>query len=1226
MRPGCGTAAASAAAGREYPAMRGARMRPQARPEPAHLAAWQGRRAPRRGDPMPSAAYAKEFLARLRAAWDDGEFAESASRAASASIHSDLLGGAGAAPVGGACALAPQQLVQNATIMSFMTERISIEAGPWEGLPEEATAGALRLARLWEALSKTCPPGETRMFALNAACAYEIAGHQAGAQCMAGRADAGQDGGGGAGLPEVAGLLLQRRFVRLRSRCDQIAREPDYDKVENIRHSLAMASAAAGLSAFAGHMLSGSRPDMGSIVGDLDDAEKLFHASGFYAESSLAYAVKGVLGSMWSRSTWSVIGGRAGGGGGGFAWSRYLALLSRGLGTPVPSGSSISDVWPSQLEAVRGGILSSGGSKVVRMPAGAGRDRVAEMSIMRALAAGPAAGSRPLCVYVAPHCALASEAARSLSLVFSDLGFSVACMDGAYDAAPPDADGCGGGGRPDILVATPEGLDALARTSRGSLDGAALFVVDEARATGDGARGIRIEMLLTRLRRRFPESRFVLLSSALSDDAMRRFAAWMRCGGGGGGGIIAADWRPATQRMAKLEWAHGRCRLVHEPQDADLWRRGAAEFSIAARELCADARTGRKRAGMPSCPERDEIAAGLALRCSALGPVLVYTASPAHAVPVARRMLDRARRQGGDEDAARPFQDRAPPSAAVSAEWLGPAHEVTRLLRSGIAVLHGGLPGALRRAIESDARGGDVGAVVSAETPSQGAGIPVRTIIVHSCRLRGAKGGRAERLPDGEYRSLAGMAGRPGRDTEGAVIHVVMSPSDAVDYEHYASVRNRHDDADSSLRRLLADMARGGMSDDDLARALDPVILGIVAEEGARGGCEGIVRDVVADSLAAQGPEADPDIERACDLVESRAKSIVDGAPGPAGGAMLRAYGGTGLGMRSCAIIQERVDENRDALLALLSPEKAGRACDLARLIMGSLGGVSEMDGELEYGGDRDGLLGAWMAGSTVHGALEEAGAGAGDVEGAARFVGTAFGHYLPWGVSAFVRIAAARLGIDEGGLPDHVRYLPEMVRHGVPAPEHSWAMRLGVPTRRAAMRVCSSLRPSTPRELARKISGMGPESLAEHGIAAGAAADIAGAARRMDVNPLLREGRSLEEVVREPARIVGAGADQWCASRPAEGGDVEIKRDYGDLADRNAMAAYAGGRHVGYVEGRAAQYLAPLVDAGMKVSARVAGAGRGGGDTPPRITVRLSAGGGGGCRGRRGPERAPSA
>jgi len=1166
---------------------------------------------------MPRAAYSKKFLARLGAAWDGGEFAEGAARAESASIQGELLGVAGAAPAGGACDLG--QLARDATVLSFMAERISIEAGPWEGLPEEAAAGALRLARLWEALSKACPPGEVRMLALNAACAYEIAGHSAGAQCMAGRADAGAGGGGRAGLAEVAGLLLQRRFVRLRSRCDQIAREPDYDKVENIRHSLAMASAAAGLSAFAGHMLSGSRPDMGAIVEDLDDAEKLFHASGFYAESSLAHAVKSVLGSMWSRSAWSVPGGRAGG---GFAWNRYLALLSRGLGTPVPSGSSISDAWPPQLEAAKGGILSSGGSKIVRMPAGAGRDRVAEVSILRALTAGPAAGPRRLCVYVAAHRALASEAARSLSLVFPDLGFSVACMGGAYDAAHTGADG---GGRPDILVATPEGLDALARTSPRSLDGAALFVVDEGGALGGGARGIRIEMLLTRLRRRFPESRFVLLSSELSDDAMRRFAAWLRCGSSGGG-IITTDWRPTAQRMAKLEWAPGRRRLVHERQGTDLRQRGTEECPIDAREFRrADAAAGRKGEGMPSGPERDEIAAELALRRSALGPVLVYTASPARAVPVARRMLDGARLSGG-AGGSLPLRDRAPPSAGVSAEWLGPDHEVTRLLRRGIAVLHGGLPDALRRAVVSDARGGDVGAVVSAEAPSQGAGLPVRTIVVHSCRLRDAKSGRTERLSDGEYRSLAGMAGRPGRDTEGAVMHVVTSPSDAGDYEHYASVRGKYDDAGSSLRRLLEDMARGRISDDDLARAMDPEILGIMAEEGARDGCEGIVRDVVADSLAARGPEVDPDIEKACDRIESRAKSIVADAPGPAGRAMLRAYGGTGLGMRSCAIIQEHVDENKDALLALFSPEEAGRACDLARLIMGALGGVSEMDGELEYGGDRDRLLEAWMAGSTVHGALEKAGAAGEDVESTARFVGTAFGYYVPWGVSAFVRIAAARLGIDEGGLPDHVRYLPEMVRHGVPAPEHSWAMRLGVPTKQAAMRVCESLRPSTPRELARMMSGMGAESLAEHGIAAGAAADVAGAARRMDVNPLLREGRSLEDVLAEPTRIVGAGADLWYASRLAEGDDVEIRRDYGDPADRNAMAAYADGRHVGYVEGRVAQYLAPLVDAGVKVSARVASVEQGGGGASPRITVLLSAGGAGAEDGRRSPGPAKAA
>ena len=1156
---------------------------------------------------MPRSTYAKEFLAKLSGAWGNREFTESVSRATSASIQNELFdGGAGAAPWDDAHDV--PQLAQDATVLSFMMERISNEAGPGAGLPEVAATNAQRLAKLWESLSKICPPDAQRMFALNAACAYELAGYQANARCMAKRADAGASRGEKSGLQDIVGVFLQRKFVQMRAQCEPITREPDYDKVENIRYSLAMASAAAGLSSFAGHMLSGSSPEMGAIVEDLDDAEKLFHESGFHAESSLAHAARSILGSMWSRSTWHRLGGQAGG---GFAWERYLVLLSRGLGTPVPSGSSISEVWPSQLEAVRRGLLSSNESKIVRMPTSTGKTRIAEMSILHALTTGPAGGAPRRCVYVAPYRALVSEVTRSLSLVFPDLGFSVSGMDGAYDATPLDTDG---DGRPDILVLTPEKLDMLARTSPDSLDGIALFVVDEGHTVGHGARGVRIEMLLTRLRRRFAKSRFIVLSAMLSDDAMQKFATWLRCGGAAhdGDGIITTDWRPTLQRMAKLVWMPGGCRLVYEPPGINLQQRETVKDPIITREFrYTDAKTRRERTRMFPGPQKGEIAAELAFRYSTLGPVLVYTTSPRNVMSVARKLLDRALLHRGTVDGAPLLRDRDRRSADVSSEWLGPDHAVTRLLRSGIAVHHGILPHALRQAIESDVSDGEIGIMVATNTLSQGVSLPVRTIIVHSCRRHDEKGGRMERIPDGEYWNLAGRAGRAGHETEGTVIHIVMTPLDARDFAHYASVRGKHDDADSSLRRLLADLAGDRISDDDLARVMDPEILGIMAEEGARDGYEDIVRNVVVDSLAAQGQEVDPNIEKAFNRIESRARSIGADAPEPADGVMLRAYGGTGLGMQSCAIIQEYVDENRDALLALLAPESAGRARDLAAMIMGALGGVLEMDGELEYSGDRDGLLEAWMGGSTVHAALEKTGAGGKDADSAARFVGTAFGHYVPWGISAFVRIAAARLGIDEGNLPDHVRYLPEMVRHGVPAPEHSWAMRFGVPTKQAAILVCERLRPSTPRELARMMSGTGAELLAEHGIAAGAAAGVAGAARRMDVNPLLREGRSLEEVVREPARIVGTGGDQWYASRLAEGDHVEIRRDYGDLADRNALAAYAAGRHVGRVERRVAQYLAPLVDAGMKVSSRVASVEQGEGGAPPRIKVRLSAGAG---------------
>lgn len=1157
---------------------------------------------------MTKASHTREFLARLSGAWGSEKFLGSVSRATSVSIQSELLdGGATAARLGDPYAI--PRLAQHAAVLSFMTERISNEAGPMAGLPEEATANAHRLAKLWESLSRICPPDAKATFALNASCAYELAGYQANARCMARQVDAGTGGEGRPNIQKIVGSFLQRKFIRMRSDCKPIMAEPNYEQVSSMRHVLASASMAAGLYNFAGHMLSGAYPKIDSVMEDLDDAERLFHMAGFPLESALAHSVKSLLGPMWSRSTWNNLDWARGG---NCAWDRYLVLLSRGLETPVQSGSSISEMWPSQLEAVKRGLLSSNESKIVRMPTSTGKTRIAEMSILHALAGGPATSSPRRCIYVAPYRALVTEVTRSLSLVFPDMGFSVSGMDGAYDTTPLDVDGVDG--RPDILVMTPEKLDIIDRTSPDSLNDIALFVVDEGHVIGQGDRGTKIEMLLTRLRRRFSKSRFILLSAMLSDDAMQKFAAWLRCKGAapGNDGIITTDWRPTMQRIAKLEWVNKRFRLTYEPLKINLRQREVVEDPIVVRKFdCTDAKRVRKKTRKFPSLQKAEIAAELALKYSSLGPVLVYSTSPKNVMSVASKLHERVAlsREAGEADFH--FQVGNRRSADVSADWLGLEHKVTLFLRSGIAVHHGGLPHALRQAIESDVSGGKIRAIVATNTLSQGVNLPVRTIIVHSCRRYDRKIERMVRIPDGEYWNLAGRAGRAGHETEGTVIHIATTPSDVKDFEHYASARDKHgDDVDSSLGRLLANLAQNRISDDELARVLDPEILGIMVEEGAGGGCEEMVKSVIIDSLAAQGREDDPSIENACDRIRRRARSIDADAPELTDGSILRAYGCTGLGMQSCSKIREYVDENGGVLLGLIKPDGDGNAYELARLIMDALDGISEMDGELEYAGDRDSLLESWMSGSTVNEALGKSGMEGADIERAAKFIGTAFGHYMPWGISAFMKIAAARLKIAEDDLPDHARYLPEMVRHGMPAPEHSWAMRLGIPTKSAAIRVCDRLRPSTPRELARMISEMGVEDLTEHGIGADTAADVAQAARRLHPNPLLRGGRSLEDVVGEPVRIVGIGRPQWYAARLAAGGDVEIRRDYDDLADRNAMEALAGGQRVGYLERDVAQYLAPLVDAGMAVSARVASV-EGGGSDAPTVAVVLSVSGG---------------
>ena len=147
-----------------------------------------------------------------------------------------------------------------------------------------------------------CHPEPAEWHAFDAACAYELAGVPEDARRMAKLASTGCAWDGGHGLRQAAALLLQRRFARLRSYCEPIAGEPDYEKVGNIRYSLALATAAGALSDFAGGLLSGSAPNLDAMSEHLDSAHNLFYLSGFHDESSVACSIRSLLGTMWAGS------------------------------------------------------------------------------------------------------------------------------------------------------------------------------------------------------------------------------------------------------------------------------------------------------------------------------------------------------------------------------------------------------------------------------------------------------------------------------------------------------------------------------------------------------------------------------------------------------------------------------------------------------------------------------------------------------------------------------------------------------------------------------------------------------------------------------------------------------------------------------------------------------------------------------------------------------------
>ena len=1167
----------------------------------------------------------------MSAAWSDKAFRENVSRAMSKSIlgeaageRTDEAGGSFSEPL----------VRRSAATLSYLAGALSVEredgwweqgAGGQDGLQEQA----LLLARLWESLARLggkTPDGHSL---LSAACAYELAGYQANAACLAKRFEDDRPDRGGE-LQRIASTFLQRRFVRLGAECAPLVEEPDYDKAGDLPYALGLAAAASSLSALGSFFLTGDREKVDAASAGLANAGKVFAASGLDDEFALVHGLRALAAPMASRSTWSALGDLAG----HFAWRRYLMLLARGPGpSPVAGHRSVSEMWPSQRSAVEGGLLRSSASKIIRMPTSSGKTRIAEMCILRALTSP---GATAKCVYIAPYRALVAEVAGAMSGLFHDMGFTVSGLDGSYDDDPADEEACSSA---DILVVTPEKLDLVLRARPGSLDGAALFVLDEGHVIGDEGRGLKMELLLARLRRRFARARFIVLSAMISDGAMHDLAAWL-CGGGEGGevgrgAVIATEWRPTLQRRAMFEWSGkgAQCMLTYEDGQDGLRNRVRAR-DVIKREAYehVNPRTGRVvRPRFPS-PEKSETAAELALKYSPLGPVLVYAATKRSARAVAGKLLHRAEladaagRSVPEELRLRAGQESRR-SIRAATEWLGPDHDVTRLLKRGIALHHGDLPDRLRQAVEEDSRDRAHAVIVATGTLAQGVNMPIRTVIVHSCRRYDEEARRSERIPAAEYWNLAGRAGRAGHETEGTVIHIVNTATDKLDYNHYKRAKKSAAAVDSRLYNMLANLAKERISPEEVDGRIDAEVLGMLAEEGAGGSCEDMVGEVVTGTLAAARANGDGDGGRGMDAMRERFRAVARSAS-DLGGERVMIYGSTGLGREGCRALESYALENRGEVGRILTSGSGDDAADLALMVLDAAEGVPEMSDMLTFEGDREALVRAWIAGKSASEAFGEAG-GTGDPGGAARFVERALGHYAPWCITAFTRIAAAELGLDPSGLPPWVRHLAGMVKYGVPAPEACWAMRLGVATKAAAVKMAADYGGDTDfRAFAEWLGRLGHEEAAERYGADSGAAAAAAAASRIRANPLLRKGLSLDEVL-------GGGADVVCvehgggavaAARASSGDPLRLERDRDAAHDRNAIAVHAGGGVIGRVERDVAQYLAPEMDCGARIGASVDSVSRGqGGAVSIRMRLRRLPDGGGGDRGAEREGRRPA-
>ena len=184
-----------------------------------------------------------------------------------------------------------------------------------------------------------------------------------------------------------------------------------------------------------------------------------------------------------------------------FAFVNLRAVLpARGDGFWQPLIDSfisrVPSTWeffPSQIQAVQGGLLADGPSFTLQMPTGAGKTTLCETLLFDHLQRHP----NEAAVLLVPYRSLASELRKSLVRQLNGMGINARC---AYGGTVPTGDEVRNLEDTRLVVATPEALSGLLSADQTFAGRISLVICDEGHLLGAQSRGIGLELLLARLR------------------------------------------------------------------------------------------------------------------------------------------------------------------------------------------------------------------------------------------------------------------------------------------------------------------------------------------------------------------------------------------------------------------------------------------------------------------------------------------------------------------------------------------------------------------------------------------------------------------------------------------------------------------------------------------------------------------------------------------------------
>lgn len=395
-----------------------------------------------------------------------------------------------------------------------------------------------------------------------------------------------------------------------------------------------------------------------------------------------------------------------------------------------------SSLYPPQELALSKGLLENR-NLLITTPTASGKTLIAVIAAIKPIEKGLKV------VYLTPLRAIATEkyhylqVLQNIDIIDKRIRIRIATSD--YDSSGMEVSNA------DVIILTNEKMDSVIRHGAEWIADVGLFVTDEVHLLGDKERGPTLEMILTKIRKMYPQSQILALSATVANS--EDIAKWLGCE------LIQSSWRPT--KLVEGVYEHGTVNM----NDGSQFKIETSAISSSAIDIAIDSLDNGGQAIIFA--ETRKRASSLAVKAAEGVYKRLDKATKSKAAEVSSQIL----KNGDDTELTR---------------------TLSQVVAKGMGFHHAGLGQTSREIVEESFKSGIIKILTATPTLAAGVNLPARRVILASILRYDPDYGRNIPISVLEYKQLCGRAGRPKYDTFGESIIIAESGVNAQEiYDHY---------------------------------------------------------------------------------------------------------------------------------------------------------------------------------------------------------------------------------------------------------------------------------------------------------------------------------------------------------------------------------------------------------------------------------------------------------